>query len=162
MGMSCRTAVTALSLAVCPLLASQAAAQQSPLPAEPILCDPRTSPYDAVVAAPHQHTVLFEDDHVRVLEIFLAPRTVEPVHIHALPSVIEGDSGGGEGAKFAYITYRYEGGRFIETSRKEVTPTPGYRAIWSPPEGPHAIANIGPVAVVFTRIEIKPEACARK
>jgi hypothetical protein len=115
-----------------------------------------------VRAAPDFHHVLFEDEHVRVLEIVIPAASVEPVHIHALPSVITGDTGGADGAKFVYIQYEMKDGKFAEVSRNEVSPTPGYRTVWSAPEGPHAIANIGPVSVSFMRIEMKPESCARK
>jgi hypothetical protein len=126
------------------------------------LCDPKSNPYDAVTAAPDQHNVLFEDEHVRVLEILLPPLSVEPIHIHALPSVIMGETGGTGGAKFLYTEYRFANGKFVKTAENEVSPTPGYRTVWTGPEGPHAITNTGPVAVRFTRIEIKPEACAHR
>jgi hypothetical protein len=128
---------------------------------DPKLCEPSSYEFDAIAAAPDMHRVLFEDDHVRVLEIVIPPFTVEPIHIHALPSVIMGDTGGEGGAKFLYFTYAYRDGRFVETGRQEISPTPGYRAVWTPPEGPHAIANLSGVPVRFQRIEIKPEACAR-
>jgi hypothetical protein len=126
------------------------------------LCDPKSNIFDAVTAAPDQHNVLFEDEHVRVLEILLPPLSAEPVHIHALPSVIMGETGGTGGAKFLYTEYRFQNGKFVETAKNEISPTPGHRTVWTGPEGPHAITNIGPVAVRFTRIEIKPEACARR
>jgi hypothetical protein len=144
---------------VAAVLAGAASAQS--LPPDPIFCVPSSYEHDAVRAAPDQHRVLFEDSHVRVLEINLPPLAVEPVHIHALPSVIHGDTGGALGARFAYIQYVMEDGRFKEISRSEVTPTPGTRTVWSPPEGPHAIANIGPTPVRFLRTEIKPESCSR-
>jgi hypothetical protein len=142
------------------LLALPAQAQQ---PSDPdLLCHPSRSPYDAVTAAPRSHRVLFEDDHVRVLEIVIAPLAVEPVHIHMLPSVIQGDTGGEAGARFAYVSYRFENGQFVEDKREEVTPTPGFRTVWSSPEGPHAIANLSGVGVRYMRTEIKPERCAKK
>jgi hypothetical protein len=124
------------------------------------LCDPESNPYDAVTAAPYSHRVQFEDEHVRVLEIVLPPGALEPVHVHALPSVIMGETGGKGGAKFLYTEYRFANGKFIETSREEVSPSAGYRAVWTAAEGPHSITNIGPVEVRFTRVEIKPEGCA--
>ncbi|WP_374437177.1 hypothetical protein [Tabrizicola sp.] len=42
---------------------------------------------DAVVAAPNQHRVLFENDRLRVLEVVLEPGDEEPVHHHRWPSV---------------------------------------------------------------------------
>jgi len=113
-----------------------------------------------VRVAPEQHRVLLENDRVRVLEIRLPPGGVEPPHIHALPSVIQGDTGGAAGARFLYIEYRYEDGVFTEISRREVVPTPGFRTVWSGPEGPHAIVNIGSVPMFLMRTEIKPESCA--
>lgn len=150
-----RMAVIATGLA----LAGSAPAYGQGLSAE-LLCNPESSPYDAVAAAPYSHRVQFEDEHVRVLEIVLPPGASEPVHVHALPSVIMGETGGKGGAKFLYKEYRFSNGKFVETSSNEITPQAGYRAVWSGPEGPHSIVNIGPVEVRFTRLEIKPEACA--
>ncbi|HEY2838641.1 MAG TPA: hypothetical protein VGJ26_05815, partial [Pirellulales bacterium] len=42
---------------------------------------------DAVVAAPGNHKVLFENDQLRVLEVTLEPETEEPTHHHRWPSV---------------------------------------------------------------------------
>ena len=42
---------------------------------------------DAVVAAPKQHKVLFENDRLRVLEVTLEPNEEEPTHHHRWPSV---------------------------------------------------------------------------
>jgi hypothetical protein len=152
-----------IALPVCALmLGAGPAFAQIHLPADPVFCDPSSNPLDAVRVAPDFHHVLFEDEHVRVLEILIPAASVEPVHIHALPSVITGDTGGGAGAKFIYIQYEMKDGKFAEVSRSEVSPTLGYRTVWSAPEGPHAIANIGPVSVSFMRIEMKPENCARK
>lgn len=148
-----------LALAAMVLVAPVAAAQTHP-PPERKYCEPESHPHDAVAAAPYSHRVLFEDDHVRVLDIRLPAGTSEPIHIHALPSVIYGETGGSGGAKFIYTEYRMEDGAFVEVSKQEVSPTAGYRAVWSPPEGPHAITNIGNVPVRFTRVEIKPESCA--
>jgi predicted metal-dependent enzyme (double-stranded beta helix superfamily) len=146
---------SALALAV----VAEASAQA---PSLETLCNPESNPYDAVAAAPYSHRVQFEDEHVRVLEIVLPPGAIEPVHIHALPSVIMGETGGKGGAKFIYTEYRFSNGKFIETSSNEVSPAAGYRAVWTAPEGPHSITNAGPVEVRFTRMEIKPEACSRR
>lgn len=126
-----------------------------------VYCDPASHEFDAVTAAPSSHRVVFEDEHVRVLEIVLPPLAVEAVHVHALPSVITGDTGGGEGARFSYTTYEYDDGDWVVVEAHEIEPTPGRRTVWSPPEGPHAIANVGAVPVRFQRIEIKPERCAK-
>jgi hypothetical protein len=45
------------------------------------------SALDAVVAAPANHRVLFENDRVRVLEVNLAPDEEEPTHHHRWRSI---------------------------------------------------------------------------
>ena len=149
-----------LLAALCFSMAAVSASAQTP--SQETLCDPISNPYDAVRAAPNSHRVLFEDKHVRVLDIFLPPLAAEPIHIHALPSVIMGDTGGGAGAKFIYTEYKFENGKFVEVKKQEISPVPGYRAVYSEPEGPHSITNIGPVGVEYTRVELKPESCAKE
>ena len=150
-------------LAVLAMMAAAGApaGAQRPLLADPNFCDPASHPHDAVTAAPYSHRVMFEDEHVRVLEIRLPPGASEPVHIHALPSVIHGETGGEGGAKFLYTEYRWMNGEFIKVRENEVEASAGARAVWTGPEGPHSITNIGPVGVKFTRVEVKPESCAR-
>jgi len=45
------------------------------------------SALDAVVAAPANHKVIFENDRLRVLEVTLEADEEEPVHHHRWPSV---------------------------------------------------------------------------
>ncbi len=52
--------------------------------ADPSSWDPAL---DAVVAAPANHKVLFENDNLRVLEVILEDSEEEPVHHHRWPSV---------------------------------------------------------------------------
>ena len=47
-----------------------------------------TSENDALVAAPHNHKLLFENDEVRVLEVTVPPGVREPLHAHRYPSVL--------------------------------------------------------------------------
>jgi hypothetical protein len=42
---------------------------------------------DAVIAAPANHKVLFENDRLRVLEVIVEPDEEEPTHHHRWPSV---------------------------------------------------------------------------
>lgn len=151
--------LAALGLTAFLIAGGSAVAQQ--LPPDPIFCNPESHPHDAVAAAPYSHRVVFEDSHVRVLDIRLPPGATEPVHVHALPSVIMGETGGDGGAKFVYTEYRMVAGKFVQVSQNEVEPTSGYRAVWTPPEGPHSITNTGPVGVRFTRVELKPESCSQ-
>lgn len=69
--------VALLASFVCGFAASaQLSAQRSEL-----------DPLDAVVAAPKNHRVLFEDDHIRILEVTVQPGETENIHIHRNASV---------------------------------------------------------------------------
>lgn len=48
--------------------------------------------FDAVVAAPKHHKVLFENESLRVIEVTLPPNDEEPVHHHRWPSVFVFDA----------------------------------------------------------------------
>jgi hypothetical protein len=51
---------------------------------DPAQWDPKL---DAVIAAPTNHKVVFENDRLRVLEVILEPDEEEPTHHHRWPSV---------------------------------------------------------------------------
>ena len=43
---------------------------------------------DGAKVAPETHKVIFENEHVRVLEVTIPPHGKEPVHTHCLPSTL--------------------------------------------------------------------------
>lgn len=43
---------------------------------------------DALRAAPHHHTLVFENDKVRVLDTRIAPGDTVPLHTHRWPAVM--------------------------------------------------------------------------
>src|SRR5579875_2571783 len=43
---------------------------------------------DALVAAPQNHKLLFENDQVKVLKVTVPPGVREPLHAHRYPSVL--------------------------------------------------------------------------
>ena len=51
---------------------------------DPAQWDPKL---DAVIAAPANHKVVYENDRLRVLEVILEPDEEEPTHHHRWPSV---------------------------------------------------------------------------
>lgn len=112
--------------------------------------DPATSPaeLEATVAAPDNHKILLENDHVRVLEVTLAPGEVEPLHFHRWPSVLhilQADQ---------WIDRDAEGKEIFDS--REV-PTVQYPlTMWKGPEAPHSPVNLSDsVEVRLTRVEIK-------
>ena len=42
---------------------------------------------DGVLTAPENHTVLYEDEAIRVISVSIAPGTIEKPHHHCLPAV---------------------------------------------------------------------------
>ena len=106
---------------------------------------------DALVASPANHTVLFEDADVRVLDVHSQPHTREAVHTHRLPSVmyIERQGAG---------TYDTPDG----TDHRSHPTDPNFkpRVIGIKPEGPHWTENTGNVPFHAIRVEFKHPGCS--
>lgn len=103
---------------------------------------------DAVVAAPENHRILFENERVRVLDVLVPANTKEAIHAHCWPSVLyvlqEGD----------YVDYD-QSGKIIFDSRKTDTPAVPY-VEWLDPQAPHTVENLDndkPLHLI--RVELK-------
>lgn len=117
--------------------------------------DPTTWPehLEATVAAPDNHKVLLENEHVRVLEVTLAPGEVEPLHFHRWPSVLHIQQAGD------WID-RDARGTVIFDSRK-VPPMTFPVTMWKGPEAPHSPVNLSDdIQVRLIRVELKSAASA--
>ena len=105
-------------------------------------------PLDAMSAAPDHHTVLLENDSVRVLDTRLGPGEQTPVHTHPWPAVLY---------VLAWSDFvRYEpGGDVLVDSRTWASrPTPG-TALWSTPLVPHYVRNVGDGELCVLAVELK-------
>ncbi len=91
---------------------------------------------DAMIAAPAHHVVLFENEHVRVLDTHVGPGETTPVHTHRWPGVLY----------FLGSSHfvRHDGdGRVLVDSRVDGSmPTPG-AAVWIDALAPHFVENVG-------------------
>lgn len=104
---------------------------------------------DAVVAAPKNHKILLENEHVRVLEVTLLPNELEPVHHHRWPSVL----------------YIMEAGDFIDRdaegnvimdSRQLPEPLVFPMTMWKDAEAPHSVENLSDTKTIrLIRVESK-------
>lgn len=104
---------------------------------------------DAVVAAPGNHRVLLENEHVRVLEVTVPPHASEPVHAHCWPSTLYIQT-------MTDMLERDTTGKVVFDSRKlPVQPEPPF-ARWSGPQAPHSIENLGDAPLTLIRVEQKP------
>jgi len=110
--------------------------------------------FDAVTAAPNSHQVLLENDSVRVLRVVIEPGATEPVHDHALPSVMYFE----QAQPITYITYKLVDGVPVETGRADAPAEALAGAVSAPPEGLHAVRNRGTGKFLALRVEFKPGA----
>jgi len=103
---------------------------------------------DAVKAAPGNHKVIFENEHVRVLEVTIAPHSKEPIHAHCWPSTLYIQQAGD-------IIDRDANGKILFDSRQlKVKPKVPF-VQWSPAQAPHSVENLDDLPMKLIRIENK-------
>lgn len=103
---------------------------------------------DALVAAPAFHHKLFENEHVRYLEVTIQPGDFVPVHTHRWPGVIYVQS------TSAFI--RRDGqGKVLFDSRQAPPAPPTPFIEWIGPLPPHSVENIGATVVHMLTVELK-------
>jgi hypothetical protein len=106
---------------------------------------------DALTAAPKFHKSLFENDHIRLLEVTVNPGVEEQVHTHRYPSAVVMD---------APVPIREES-NVVEKTTTSLPPrneniawlTPQCALFESTP--PHKLKNEGTYPIHFYRIEFK-------
>ena len=103
---------------------------------------------DAVSAAPDNHTVLLENDRVRVLEVTMAPREVEALHHHRWPSVLYIMEAG------HFIDRDADGRVIVDTREMEAFPPLPF-TMWKDAEAPHSVENLSNSPIRAIRIELK-------
>lgn len=103
---------------------------------------------DAMSAAPDHHTLLLENEHVRVLDSLLKPGESTPVHTHRWPGVqyVIGFSD--------FVRRDDQGNVLLDTRNTETKPQPG-AAMWSAPLRPHSVTNVGDTEIRVISVEIK-------
>ena len=110
---------------------------------------------DSVNAAPKNHKVLFENDHVRLLEVTVQPGETENMHGHKYPSVFMMD------APQPKITNR----NLEEPANGDAGQRPPPRAVYegqypncramTTPQPPHQVTNVDTFPQHFYRMEFK-------
>jgi hypothetical protein len=103
---------------------------------------------DALVAAPHHHRLLFENEHVRVLEVRIPCGHTVPVHTHRWPSVVQIRSA-------SDFLRRDEAGKLIFDSRVDAAAQSGSEVAWTPPLPPHSVENVGTREIHLLAVELK-------
>lgn len=103
---------------------------------------------DAMIAAPHHHRLLLENDLVRVLDTRITPGEVVPLHTHRWPAVYYVLSPGD-------FVRRDELGRVLADSRASPTPITAGHALWSSPLAAHTLENVGATTIHIVSMEVK-------
>jgi hypothetical protein len=106
-----------------------------------------THPLDAMIGAPDHHSVLFENERVRILDTRLAAGQRTPVHAHEWPAALYVLS-------WSDFLRRDEHGIVLVDSRERPAPAPG-AGLWLDPLPPHSVENIGAADLHIVAIEVK-------
>lgn len=142
--------IALLSILVTILVATPAAKAQNDAANRSKKTCPWPASLDAVKAAPETHEVIFENEHVRVLKVTIAPHSKEPIHTHCWPSTLYIQQIGD-------IIVRDANGKTLFDSReskaqkKQSAPF----VMWIPAEPPHADENPDDVPIKMIQIENK-------
>jgi hypothetical protein len=102
---------------------------------------------DALSAAPRHHTLLLENDRVRVVETRIPPGDIVPVHTHCWPSVLYVLS-------WSDFVRRDAAGRVVLDTRAIGSGSPPSVA-WSEALPPHSLENVGGAEIRVISVEIK-------
>jgi hypothetical protein len=103
---------------------------------------------DAMTAAPQNHKVLFENEHVRVLDTHCDPGDTVPVHTHCWPGVL-------------YIlgvsdfVRRDPHGRVLLDTRNSTNHAPVGSSVWGDALTPHSLENVGGEVLRNITVELK-------
>ena len=108
---------------------------------------PWSDSLDALVAAPGQHRLVFENAHVRVLDARIAPGARTPVHTHRWPAshyVVSWSD---------FVRRDAAGAVLVDTRAAGARPAP--EALWGDALPPHSLENVGPVVLRIISTEVK-------
>lgn len=103
---------------------------------------------DALVAAPRHHTLLLENERVRVLDTRVRPGEIVPIHTHRWPSVLHILS-------FAAFVRRDAEGKVLVDTRTAAASQPPPPVLWSEPLPPHTLENVGQADIHVIAVELK-------
>lgn len=103
---------------------------------------------DALMAAPDNHTVLLENECVRVVHTRILPGQTVPVHTHRWPSVLFI-------LTWSDLVRRDHLGNVIPDTRQALQVPKLNTPAWQEPLPPHSAENIGDAEINTVQVEIK-------
>ena len=102
---------------------------------------------DALHAAPGHHTLMMENEQVRVLDTRVGPGETVPLHTHRWPCALFIKS-------WSDFVRRDRDGVVVADSR-ELGPVPNEQVLWCGPLGPHTLENVGDQDLWMVAVEQK-------
>ena len=108
---------------------------------------------DALVAAPDHHTLLLENERIRVLETLIPADDTTPLHTHRWSSVYYIIS-------WSHFLRTDDQGRVLMDSRKVKSLANPPSALWSEVLPPHALQNVGNEELRLISVELKEASAA--
>jgi hypothetical protein len=103
---------------------------------------------DALVAAPEHHTLLYENDTVRVLDTCVRAGDRTPVHTHRWPAALCLLSWS------PFVRYDNKDTVLLDSRSVPALQNPP-AALWSEPLPPHALQNVGTADLHIITVEVK-------
>lgn len=113
-----------------------------------------THALDAMAAAPDHHSILLENDEVRILDTRLGPGEHTPVHAHEWPAALYV-------LGWSDFVRRDADGKIVADSRSMPSPPEAGGALWLSALGPHSVENIGGRDLHIIAVELKKPDPAR-
>ena len=110
---------------------------------------------DALVAAPAQHRLVFENAHVRVLDTRIGPGERTPVHTHCWPALHYV-------LRWSDFVRRDAAGVVLVDTRTSRGGAPVPEALWGEALTPHSLENVGPAPLHIISTEVKSLAPTRR
>jgi hypothetical protein len=103
---------------------------------------------DALVAAPEHHTLLLENERVRVLETRILAGETTAIHTHRWPNVQYVVSSSD------FVRRDGKGSVLLDTRSADLRPE-ARATLWSEPLPPHSIENVGDTDLRVIMVELK-------
>lgn len=104
---------------------------------------------DALIAAPDHHTLLFENDRVRLIQTRILPGQIVPLHTHRWPAVLLMSS-------WSHFIRRDASGNVVLDTRQSSEIPELNSPISLDPLPPHTVENVGEQEIDNLQLEIKP------
>ena len=103
---------------------------------------------DALTASVKHHRLLFENEHVRVLDTFIPPGDKTDLHTHKWPSSLYVLSWSD------FVRYDKDDNILLDSRARSLAIEPG-GSLWSGPLEPHSLKNVGSTDLHIISVELK-------